>query len=111
MNSFEQRPPDSDVPGNGPVLVMPPSRKPSRWHLWRGRLLLAVFVLFCLEIGIILAVAPWTAFWENNSLLSGFPLVRQFLMYDFVRGLISGLGLTDIWLAVMEAIRYRESAD
>jgi hypothetical protein len=32
-------------------------------------------------------------------------------MYDFVRGLISGLGLTDIWLAVTEAIRYRDQVD
>jgi hypothetical protein len=44
-------------------------------------------------------------------LLAGFPQLRQFLMYDFVRGLISGLGLTDIWLAITEIAHYHESPD
>jgi len=67
-----------------------------------------VFVLFCLEIGIILTVAPWTQFWTTNSLLLGYPRVREFFAYPFVRGLISGVGVTDIWLAIAEAIQYRE---
>ena len=49
--------------------------------------------------------------WTDNSLLAGFPQVREFLTYDFVRGLISGLGLVDIWMGVAEAVRYRESVD
>jgi len=88
-----------------------PQGKLSRWEVWRNRLLLLVFVLFCLEIGIILTVAPWTSFWPNNSLLIGFPRLREVLMQDFVRGLISGLGLSDIWLAISEAVRYREPGD
>lgn len=109
MNSFEPVPP-AEAPG--PVLVFPPSRpKRTRWEIWRDRLLLFVFVLFSLEIGIILTVAPWTAFWANNSLLANSPQFHDFLMHDFVRGLISGLGLTDIWLAIMEAIQYRENAE
>jgi hypothetical protein len=67
-----------------------------------------VFVLFCLEIGIILTVAPWTPFWTSNSLLVGFPRVREFLMNGFVRGLISGLGVCDIGLAVAEAVLFRD---
>jgi len=96
-----------------PVLVFSPAPKPklTGWELWRGRLLLFVFILFSLEIGIIVTVAPWTAFWGNNSLLSGFPRLREFLMHDFVRGMVSGLGLTDILLAVLEAIQYRENVE
>ncbi|MGA2905935.1 MAG: hypothetical protein ABSD98_19080 [Candidatus Korobacteraceae bacterium] len=110
MTSLEQGPQKGKMPEpNGPVLVMPPPpRKPSKWELWRRRIFLVVFVLFCLEVGIILTVAPWTPFWTSNSLLLSFPRVREFLMHGFVRGLISGLGLSDIWLAVMEAVRYRE---
>lgn len=92
-------------------MMPPPARKPTKWQLWRGRIFLVVFVLFCLEIGIILAVLPWTRIWTENSLLVGFPQVREFLTYDFVRGLISGLGLVDIWMGVSEAVRYRESVD
>jgi hypothetical protein len=111
MSSFEQGPQDGNgsKPG-GPILMMPPPlHKPTRWQLWRGRIFLVIFVLFCLEVGIILTVLPWTRIWTENSLLMGFPQIRELLMYDFVRGLISGLGLVDIWMGVAEAVRYRES--
>jgi len=110
MSSLEQGPQNGNMPEpNGAVLVMPslPPR-PGMWERWRRRIFLVVFVLFCLEIGIILTVAPWTPFWTSNSLLLGFPRVREFLMYGFVRGLISGLGLCDIALAVAEAVLYRD---
>jgi len=112
MSSFEQGPQDGIGTGpSAPVLVMPPPPKPTKGQLWKGRIMLIVFVLFCLEIGIILAVLPWTRVWTENSLLAGFPQIREFLNYDFVRGLISGLGLVDIWMGVAEAVRYRESVD
>jgi hypothetical protein len=96
-------------PGAGPVLVMPPDPPPRRPHRWLQRLMLIVFVLFCLEIGILLTVIPWTRLWTDNALLNGFPAVKEFLNYHFVRGLVSGLGLVDIWMGVAEAVTYRES--
>jgi hypothetical protein len=86
----------------------PPQPQPGKWELWRRRIFLTIFILFCLEIGIILTVAPWTSFWLNNSLIMSYPRVREILGYPFVRGLISGLGLADIWLAVAEVVQYRE---
>jgi len=73
MNAFNQGPQNrSTPPPNAPVLVMPPRRqKIGKWELWRRRIFLMAFVLFCLEIGIILTVAPWTQFWTTNSLLLG----------------------------------------
>ena len=95
---------------NTPLLVMPPPRhKPPRWQLWRARLFLVEFIFVCVVVGIILVAGPWLPIWSENSLLKGFPQLRQVLMNDFVRGLISGLGLVDIWLAISEAVRYRES--
>ena len=113
MSSLEQGAQNGNMrEPNGPVLVMPPpQRKPGKWELWRRRIFLVIFVLFCLEIGILLSIAPWTPYWTSNSLLLDSPRVREFLMYGFVRGLISGLGLTDIWLAIAEAVRYREGTD
>jgi 4-amino-4-deoxy-L-arabinose transferase-like glycosyltransferase len=107
MSWFEETPQDSGAKQNGPILVMPPPPpKLSKWELWRRRIFLIEFIFVCFVIGIILTVAPWTAFWSNNSLLTGFPRLQEFLTYDFVRGLISGLGLIDIGLAVSEAVRY-----
>ena len=101
--------PQSPQPGAGPVLVMPPATPPKRPHRWLQRVWLVVFVLFCLEVGILLTVLPWTSLWTSNSLLSSFPAVKQFLSNNFVRGVVSGLGLVDIWMGVAEAVTYRES--
>lgn len=112
MSSFTgDRPGSSPAEHEAPVLVMPPRQKPKRPSLWVKRLWLIVFVLFCLEIGIILTVLPWTRIWTENSLLLGHPELREFLMRNFVRGLVSGLGLVDIWMGIAEAVRYREDTD
>jgi hypothetical protein len=112
MSSFAQEPQDSNAPGpDGPVLVMPPQTPPKRPSLWLQRIWLVLLVLFCLEVGILLIVLPWTRIWTDNSLLLGYPRIREFFMQDFVRGLISGLGLVDIWMGVAEAVRYRETPD
>ena len=96
---------------DGPVLVMPSPQKPKRRRLWLQRFWLVVFVLFCLEVGIILTVVPWTRIWAENSLLLGHPRLHDWLQHNFVRGLISGLGLVDIWMGIAEAVRYREGPD
>jgi hypothetical protein len=112
MNFFDKAPQGGNFKHRAPVLMMPPApHKPDRWKLWRGRLFLIEFTFVCLVVGIILIVAPWTPFWANNSLLSGFPQTQQWLMNDFVRGLITGLGLVDIALAIVEVIQYREWTD
>jgi hypothetical protein len=113
MNSFGQGPREGmGAEQNGPILVVPPPpHKPSKWDLWKGRFVLVVFVLFCLEVGILLTVLPWTRLWTDNTLVASYPQLQEFLRYDFLRGLISGLGLVDIWLGIAEAVRYRESMD
>jgi hypothetical protein len=54
-------------------------------------------------VGVILVVAPWTAWWESNYLLVPFPMVRALVLSAITRGLVSGLGLVNILLAVHEA--------
>ena len=111
MSSFANGQGSSPSEPDGPILVMPPPQKPRRRNLWVRRLWLIVFVLFCLEVGIILTVLPWTRIWTENSLLMGHPQLREFVMKNFVRGLVSGLGLIDIWMGIAEAVRYREGPD
>jgi hypothetical protein len=110
MTYFAESPEPGSTPppAVGPVLVMPPAKKSGAPHRWLQRLWLVVFVLFCLEVGIILTVLPWTRLWTDNSLLAGFPAIRDFFANNFVRGLVSGLGLIDIWMGVAEAVTYRE---
>ncbi len=82
-----------------------PAKSP---HLWLQRLWLVIYVVFCIELGMLLAVLPWTQVWNSNSLIASLPTLRQVLHNNFVRGAISGLGLIDIWLGIWEAVHYRE---
>ena len=108
MNAFSDLPDPTHEAPKASVLVMPPPR-PTGTQLWIYRIWLAVFVLFCLELGIVLMVGPWTPAWTNNSLSVSFPAVHNFLMNGFVRGAISGLGLVDFWIRISRAISYREN--
>ena len=88
-----------------------PSSAPApmpRLVLWTQRMFLVIFVVFAIELGMLLAVLPWTEVWTKNQLLVSYPGLRAFLNLSFVRGLVSGVGLIDIWIGVAEAVNYRE---
>jgi hypothetical protein len=110
MSCFSELPNQND-PHSSPVLVMPTPPPLSRRALWARRISLVVFVLFCLEVGVILTWCPWTRLWSENSILVSYPRLREFLMLGFVRGGLSGLGLVNIWMGIAEAVRYREGHD
>src|SRR5438309_126402 len=97
----------SDAPKPAHVLVMPPP-KPTPSQLWMHRIWLVVFVLLCLELGTILMIGPWTRAWTQNSLSTSFPALHDFLMNNFVRGTVTGLGVIDFWIGIARAISYRE---
>jgi hypothetical protein len=60
-------------------------------------------------MGIMLVVLPWTRFWSDNTLLLRNLSLREFVLQDFVRGAVSGLGLVDIWIGIWEGVHYREN--
>lgn len=76
---------------------------------WMQRTSLVVFVVFCIELGMLLVVLPWTGVWSENSLLAASPGLKAFVTNGFVRGAVSGLGLVNIWIGIWEAVQYRES--
>jgi hypothetical protein len=77
--------------------------------VWLQRMSLVVLVLFCLYIGVLLAVLPWSPrYWDSNTWLLAHPAIFAVARQGWARGLISGLGLLDIWIGVSEAIHYRD---
>ena len=66
------------------------------------RLLTIIYIVFCLELGIFLFILPWAAFWSQNYFTDHFTALSGISHNNFLRGAISGLGLADIWLAVLE---------
>jgi hypothetical protein len=83
---------------------------PSRVPLWLRRVELYLYVIIRIYIGVIVLVIPWYApLWADNQLLNHFPRVATFLMYGAVRGMVSGLGLLNLWIALLEAVHFRGS--
>jgi hypothetical protein len=77
-------------------------------RLWMHRVAVLLFVFFCAILGVILIIFPWRDEWITNSLLIGHPGLQDFLASGFVRGLVSGLGVLDIWIGFWEAVHYHE---
>lgn len=81
-----------------------PQRVP-RW-LERGELFLRV--LLRMYIGLAVCYVPWSKmFWDQNPIFLHFPTLGSFATYGAVRGVISGLGLLNLWIAFDDAIRHR----
>jgi hypothetical protein len=97
-----------DPAAPGPVLVTSAPSAANRAELWMRRFSMLVFVVFCIWIGMLLAVLPWTDAWTQNNILMRHPSLRSFFAMYFVRGAASGLGLIDVWVGVWQAVHYRE---
>ena len=76
-------------------------RKGSRAHTWTH----VFFVLFCLEIGFVLLLLPWTDLWDGNYFSSLTPAWNPLWLSTYVRGAVSGIGLVNMWIGVSEAWR------
>jgi hypothetical protein len=92
-----------------PILQSAPApSKPQGLDLWIQRLKLGIDVVFFIELGMILVVLPWTNLWTNNSLVSNLPAVKMFTDHGFVRGVVTGFGLLNIWIGIADAVQYKE---
>jgi hypothetical protein len=83
-----------------------PSPQPT--PIWAQRLLLGVEAGIAVWAGILVMVIPWTRLWTENPLLAAWPAFNSLLNLTFVRGMISGIGLIDIWMGVSDALRFRD---
>jgi hypothetical protein len=77
-------------------------------ELWLHRLTVLMFVFVCASVGVFLVILPWRPEWTHNYLLLSYPGLRQFIASGFVRGVVSGLGMLDIWIGFWEAVHYHE---
>jgi hypothetical protein len=86
-----------------------PLKLPRSTPVWLQRLSLFVLVLFCVYLGVLVLILPWwPRIWDHNMYLQAHPTLAAILHNGAVRGIISGLGLLDIWIGVSEAVHYRD---
>jgi hypothetical protein len=94
-----------ETPQAGPATHHLPQRIP-RW-LERSELFLRV--LLRMYIGLAVCYAPWShMFWDQNPLFVQYPTLSIYAAHGAVRGIISGLGLLNLWIAFHDAVRHRD---
>jgi hypothetical protein len=60
-------------------------------------------------IGLAVCVFPWwPALWDKNPWFLQFPTLGVYAASGVVRGLVSGLGLLNLWIAFRDAIQHRD---
>ena len=64
-----------------------------------GRVLLIVYLL---EAGLVLLVAPWLTFWDRNLLVQTSPMLGGVVRLAAVRGAVSGVGVVNLCAGVWQ---------
>lgn len=81
---------------------------PQRIPRWLVRTELYLRVLLRMYIGLAICYAPWShLFWDQNPIFVQFPTLSIYAANGAVRGIVSGLGLLNLWVAFQDAIRHR----
>ncbi|MGH9632232.1 MAG: hypothetical protein ACRD7E_28345, partial [Bryobacteraceae bacterium] len=73
-----------------------------RWYQKMAGLLV---VIFCFELGVFLLIFPWATEWHLNYFSSLPPWSRQTWNSPYFRGAISGLGIVNIYISLLEVFR------
>ena len=102
-----ERHPDSASAG-GSAPPESPATRMSAARLWLRRLGVLLFVFLCATAGVMLMIIPWRPEWSENPLLMAYPWLHEVVSSGFVRGVVTGLGLLNIWMGFWEALQYRE---
>ena len=63
-----------------------------------------LLVVFFFEVGLVLIVIPWLAFWDRNYFAQLVPPLEALITNNFVRGAVSGLGLINVSAGVAEIV-------
>jgi hypothetical protein len=93
--------------GSAPRQI-PEVSQPHHIPRWLERIELFLRVMLRMYIGLAICYAPWSrAFWDQNPILLYFPAIANFAAIGAVRGIVSGLGLLNLWIAFQDALHYR----
>jgi hypothetical protein len=81
-----------------------------------AKITIIVYILICLEVGILLAILPWVpSYWDSNFFLDflssrfHLPGLSRIMQSGFVRGAVTGLGVLNVLAGVRDIFKFRES--
>jgi hypothetical protein len=89
------------MPEPGAVETVP--RRVFRWYHKLGAVAASVF---CFELGAFLLIYPWISDWNVSAAL--LPVWgREIFTSAWLRGAVSGLGMLNIYISIVEVFRLR----
>jgi hypothetical protein len=87
---------------------MPAPEAPRR--RWYHIAMALIFIVFCMELGMFLVIFPWSEFWDRGFFSSLGPDLRAYWDNAYLRGAVSGLGIVNVYISLMEIFRLRRFA-
>lgn len=64
------------------------------------RRLLVIALL--IELGLLLIVIPWSAYWDRNYFAQLSPVVNAVVTNNYIRGAVTGLGTVNLFAALAD---------
>ena len=87
------------------TLGPPQTNAPQRIPYWLRQAERFLWVIVCIYVGLLVCIFPWyPPWWDNNPLFSQSPWLMHFITNGAVRGLVSGLGLLNLWIALGDVL-------
>jgi hypothetical protein len=74
---------------------------------WVNKGFALLFIIFCMELGLVLLVYPWTEKWTQNYIPAHIAAIRELWASGYFRGVVSGLGILNLWISLTEIFRLR----
>jgi hypothetical protein len=78
----------------------PPHERPRQIPRWLLIIEMTLFVILRLYVGALVVLLPWRSVWTTNAWINNWPIIAGFLAQGWVRGIVSGIGLLNIWIAL-----------
>lgn len=102
--------PENDLMQSTPIQNNPvspnPGDAPQRIPYWLQQAERLLRVIVRIYLGLLVCFAPWfPPAWDQNPLFASSPAFLHFVGLGAVRGVISGLGLLNLWIALRDAMR------
>jgi len=87
-----------------------PVAVPAPVYRWYHKLAAFLLITLSLTIGIFLLTFPWTPFWEINYFALLRPELHPYWTSTYLRGAVSGLGIVNLYVSLVEVFRLRRFA-
>ena len=83
-----------------------PQQEAPRYR-WYHKVSALIFIVFCLELGMFLVIFPWSDFWDRSFFSTLAPGLRLYWDNAYLRGAVSGLGIVNLYISLVEIFRLR----